>query len=169
MSLAFKPPKNPSITLNFSGFHFRFQIILDSSEVALFAIVCYYTYLMVEDSLKRRDDSCIPPVFCEVQYFRSNKAMYLVYLIMFVAIAVLLFEVSKLQSRGIKPIPLYFALCIASFIYLMILTMKMTTEVNIYEVKFIMFPFMLKAKRFQLSEIDKVNVTKYHPILEYGG
>lgn len=133
-------------------------------------IVCYYIDLMVEDSFKkRRDDLYIPPNFSEIQYFRSNKAMYLAYLALFGAMVAILVQIGKLQSRGIKPTPLYFALGVVALVCLIIFSMKMTTEVNIYEAKFIMFPFMFKAKRYQLSEIEKVNVTEYHPILEYGG
>lgn len=124
---------------------------------------------MVEDSLKSQNFSGAPPLFCEVQYFRSNKAMYFVYLALFGACVAIIFEVKKLKEKGIVPYALFFALFVILFILFVLNIVKLKIEVGISELTFSMFPLMLQAKRYKLSEIEKAEPVIYRPIVDFGG
>jgi hypothetical protein len=124
---------------------------------------------MVEDSLKSTNISGAPSLFCEVQYFRSNRFMILTLAVIFIALAVLLVEIEKLSKRGITPYPLYILVAFILLIFLFTYFMNLKIEVSYSELKFIMIPLMFRAKRHQLSEIEKAEAVSFRPILDFGG
>ncbi len=52
---------------------------------------------------------------------------------------------------------------------LLMLNMKLTTEIKYKGIFLKFFPFHLKGKFFPFEEIEKVELLKYNPIKDYGG
>lgn len=124
---------------------------------------------MVEDSLKSTNFAGLSPLFSEIQYFRSNKIIYFAYLALLGAVLAVVLEIKKIKERGFMPYPLFIVLFFVLLILFIMFLIKLKIEVNVFELNFSIFPFMIRPKRYKLSEIEKAEEITYRPLKEFGG
>jgi hypothetical protein len=106
--------------------------------------------------------------FQERQYLRSNPITWVAVLAMVIPIVIILSTSAGEPAQDIFYSVLFVTL-FEGFFLTMLLIAHLDTDMDMNRIRFRWFPFQLKHRKINWSDVQAAEVRKYNPLMEYGG